>query len=92
MVFNKEIILLIFLLIWLTLLKKMILKILAKHNLKVKEFIEFIGVSRGHFFYAIKKNNLVYIKGLEVKLVEFINYKIIQLEKESNEMINYKKT
>jgi len=56
---------------------------LANHNLKVKEFIEFLEVTAGHYFYAVKKNDPIYMKGLEVRLTEFIDYKIEELKKQS---------
>ena len=45
----------------------MIIEVLKKHNLKTKEFIEFAGLSKTQFNYAIKKNDSIYINGLEYK-------------------------
>lgn len=58
----------------------MILETLKKHNLKTKEFIEYANLSKTQFNYAIKKNDPIYINGLENKLEEFIEYKIKQLQ------------
>ncbi len=58
----------------------MIIEVLKKHNLKTKEFIEFAGLSKTQFNYAIKKNDSIYINGLKSKLLEFIEWKIKQLQ------------
>ena len=57
---------------------------LAEHNLKVKEFIEFLKVTEGHYFYAVKKNDPIYMEGLQVRLSEFIDRKIVELQKEKD--------
>jgi len=59
----------------------MIIEVLKKHNLKTKEFIEFAGLSKTQFNYAIKKNDSIYINGLENKFREFLKWKIKQLNK-----------
>ena len=53
-----------------------IVKTLKDNDLKAKEFIEFAKLSKTQFVWAIKKNDPIYIKGLEDKLIEFIEYKI----------------
>ena len=58
-----------------------IAKVLKENDLKTKEFIEFAGLSKTQFNYALKKDNYIYIKGLEYKLKEFIKWKIKQLNK-----------
>ena len=58
-----------------------IAKVLKENHLKTKEFIEFVGLSKTQFNYALKKDNSIYIKGLEYKLKEFIKWKIKQLNK-----------
>lgn len=60
----------------------MILQILKKLNLKVKEFCEFAGLSKTQFNHAVKKNDPIYQKGLQLKLKEFLKYKIEQIKKE----------
>lgn len=62
----------------------MILQKIKKCDLKVAEFIKFTGLSRNRFNWVIKKNDLIYIKGLEVKLQEFLQYKIKQLQQALN--------
>jgi hypothetical protein len=63
----------------------MIVKRLKKHNLKTKEFIEFAKLSKTQFNYAVKKNDDIYMKGLEIKLMEFIKWKIKQLKSIKND-------
>ena len=58
----------------------MILQKIKKCDLKVAEFIEFTGLSRNRFNWVVKKNDPIYIKGLELKLQEFLHYKIDQLQ------------
>lgn len=61
-----------------------ILKILKENNLKSKEFINFLNMKTSHFNYAINKNDEIYMKGMEIKLKEFIAWKIKQLQKALN--------
>lgn len=60
----------------------MTLQTLKKLHLKVKEFSEFAGLSKTQFNYAVKKNDPIYQQGLQVKLKEFLKYKIEQIKKE----------
>lgn len=62
----------------------MILEKIKKYDLKINEFIKFTGLSRNRFNWVIKKNDPIYIKGLEVKLQEFLQYKIKQLQQALN--------
>ena len=63
----------------------MITETLKKYNLKIKEFIEYSNLSKMQFNHAIKKNDPIYMKGLESKLKEFIEYKIKQLKEAIND-------
>jgi len=58
----------------------MILKTLKQHNLKALDFINYAKLSKMQFNYAIKKNDPIYIKGLEDKFREYIKCKITKLE------------
>lgn len=60
----------------------MILQTLKKLHLKVKEFCEFAGLSKTQFNHAVKKNDPIYQQGLQIKLKEFLKYKIEQIKKE----------
>lgn len=63
----------------------MILEKIKKFDLKVAEFIKFTGLSSNRFNWVIKKNDPIYIKGLELKLQEFLHYKIKQLQEALND-------
>lgn len=63
----------------------MIINTLKKYNLKTKEFIEYAKLSKTQFNYAVKKNDDIYMKGLEIKLMEFIKWKIKQLQNIKND-------
>ena len=63
----------------------MILEKIKKFDLKVAEFIKFTGLSNNRFNSVIKKNDPIYIKGLELKLQEFLHYKIKQLQEALND-------
>ena len=58
----------------------MILQTLKQYDLKVLDFIKYAKLSKTQFNYAIKKNDAVYMRGLEDKLREFIKWKITKLE------------
>lgn len=58
----------------------MILETLKQHNLKALDFINYARLSKNQFNYAIKKNDEIYIKGLEDKFREFIKWKITKLQ------------
>ena len=62
----------------------MIVETIKKYDLKITEFIEFTGLSRNRFHWVIQKNDPIYIKGLELKLKEFLHYKITQLQQALN--------
>ena len=63
----------------------MIIKILKGYNLQVQEFCKFANLSKTQFNYAIKKNDPIYIKGLESKLFDFIEWKIKKLQEVIND-------
>lgn len=63
----------------------MIINTLKKYNLKAKEFTEYAKLSKTQFNYAVKKNDDIYMKGLEIKLMEFIKWKIKQLQNIKND-------
>jgi hypothetical protein len=56
--------------------------IIKKLNLKSKEFCEFAGLSKNKFNHEIRKNDPIYQRGLQIKLREFLEYKIKQIKKE----------
>ena len=62
----------------------MIIKTLKENSLQIQEFFRFAKLSKIQFNYAIKKNDPIYIKGLESKLYKFIEWKIKQLRKVIN--------
>jgi len=62
----------------------MITKTLKKLNLQTKEFSEFAGLSKTQFYHITRKNDPIYLKGLESKLLDFIEWKIKQLKKHIN--------
>tara|TARA_R110000868_G_scaffold3937_1_gene24142 strand:+ start:482 stop:694 length:213 start_codon:yes stop_codon:yes gene_type:complete len=64
----------------------MILEKIKKYDLKINDFIKYTGLSRNRFNWVIKKNDPIYIKGLEVKLQEFLHYKIYQLQRALQEL------
>lgn len=63
----------------------MITNTLKKYNLKTKEFIEYAKLSKTQFNYAVKKNDDIYMKGLKIKLMEFVKWKIKQLQNIKND-------
>jgi hypothetical protein len=63
----------------------MILEIIKKHNLKVIDFMEYAGLSKTQFNWAIKKNDPIYINGLKMKFREFLKWKIKQLQEALND-------
>lgn len=62
----------------------MILQTLKQHDLKVLDFINYVKLSKTQFNYAIKKNDAIYMRGLEDKFREFIKWKITKLEEVLN--------
>ncbi len=58
----------------------MITKTLKQNSLQIQDFCKFAGLSKTQFNYAIKKNDPIYMNGLNNKLFEFIKWKIEQLK------------
>ena len=58
----------------------MILKTLKEQNIKIIDFIEYSKLSKTQFDYAIRKNDPIYLKGLESKFKEYIDWKIKRLQ------------
>jgi hypothetical protein len=55
---------------------------LKKYRLQFQEFANFAGIHRCTLSSAIKRNDEIYMKGLQVKLKEFFKWKIKQLREE----------
>jgi len=59
----------------------MIRETLKKHSLEFQDFCKFAGLSQMQVRYSMKKNDPIYMAGLEKKFNEFIEWKIEQLQK-----------
>ena len=68
----------------------MIIKILKENSLQIQDFCRFAGINKNRFHYAIKKNDPIYMKGLEGKLYDFLEWKIEQLQETMKMQFNKK--
>jgi predicted XRE-type DNA-binding protein len=58
-----------------------ILESLKQNNLKSKEFFDFLEMSKSQFDFVMRKQDPIYMKGMESKLKEFLHWKIKELQK-----------
>ena len=57
-----------------------ILETLKQNNLKSKEFFDFLEMPKSKFDFTIRKQDPIYMKGMESKLKEFLEWKIKELQ------------
>lgn len=63
----------------------MIPEYIKKYNLKQLDFLQYADLTKTKLFYALKKNDPVYIKGLNKTFGEYLKWKTRQLEKVTQE-------
>ncbi len=63
----------------------MIVETLKKYNLKQLDFLEFSNISKTKLFYALKKQDPIYIDGLKKKFGEYLDWKAKQLQKATDQ-------
>ncbi len=66
----------------------MIIETIRRYNLKQLDFLDYAKISKTRLFYALKKNDPIYIKGLEKKFGEYLAWKTKQLSKVTAEYNN----
>ena len=58
----------------------MVAKKLKSLDLKILEFAKFCNINKNKLNHILRTQDPIYMKGLELKLKEFLHYKIKQLQ------------
>jgi predicted transcriptional regulator len=62
----------------------MIVEKLKSLDLKILEFAKFCNINKNKLNHILRTQDPIYMKGLELKLKEFLHYKITQLQQALN--------